>query len=549
MSRSRSSRRCAPQARRSKGEVPEREGQQGLVGLGRPEQGALPGDPVPELVQLRAGRVLGRRADDLARDRADLQARRLPALAHAAGGGVWRTKNALAGQPNWEFLVRLVRDQRRRLGRRRPERPVRQHDLRGHRRGQLCGSAAPRASASTSRRTAATRGPARSAARRPIQPPAQGIGDDRRQARQPEHALRRHDTAVRGMSRRSAARAATRSSRAPRSGASTSRRTAGRRWTFIHNGAATTRAVHRRRDRVAQRRRRARRAASAASSSIRRTRRSSTPRSYARGVWRSPDGGATWTQINPSLNPADTTTRAAIAVTKLRTARRGCTSTRASTAPRRAGSSARTTSPPACPSFTNLTNASVGQPRLRNAQPVHRPVLVRRLRLHAEGPPGHRLRRRLVLLRRGRSPTSAAVVLSTDAGVSGTDMTFDGTDSLHPNGLHPDQHALVTNPNNPMQFFEANDGGVMRSSGELRRPLGVVHRTSEPRALRRRARALPADALEDPVEARGDQQGPADAPVPEPLGQPAQQERCCRAARRTTARGRRRGTRSSGRTR
>ena len=59
------------------------------------------------------------------------------------------------------------------------------------------------------------------------------------------------------------------------------------------------------------------------------------------------------------------------------------------------------------------------------------------------------------------------VVLSMDAGVSGTDMTFDGTDSLHPNGLHPDQHDIVTNPNNPLQFFETNDGGVMRSSGAL----------------------------------------------------------------------------------
>ena len=58
-------------------------------------------------------------------------------------------------------------------------------------------------------------------------------------------------------------------------------------------------------------------------------------------------------------------------------------------------------------------------------------------------------------------------MLSTDAGVSGTDMTMDGTDIDHPNGLHPDQHALVTNPNNPFQFFETNDGGVMRSSGEF----------------------------------------------------------------------------------
>ena len=35
------------------------------------------------------------------------------------------------------------------------------------------------------------------------------------------------------------------------------------------------------------------------------------------------------------------------------------------------------------------------------------------------------------------------VVLSTDAGVSFTDMTMDGTDPVHPNGLHPDQHFLV----------------------------------------------------------------------------------------------------------
>ena len=56
-------------------------------------------------------------------------------------------------------------------------------------------------------------------------------------------------------------------------------------------------------------------------------------------------------------------------------------------------------------------------------------------------------------------------MLSTAAGVTSTDMTMDATDPLHPNGLHPDQHALVTNPTNPFQFFEVNDGGVMRSSG------------------------------------------------------------------------------------
>jgi hypothetical protein len=59
------------------------------------------------------------------------------------------------------------------------------------------------------------------------------------------------------------------------------------------------------------------------------------------------------------------------------------------------------------------------------------------------------------------------VVLSTDAGVSFTDMTMDGTDPLHPNGIHPDQHDLVVHPGNPFQFFEASDGGVMRSSGSF----------------------------------------------------------------------------------
>src|SRR5919109_200064 len=39
--------------------------------------------------------------------------------------------------------------------------------------------------------------------------------------------------------------------------------------------------------------------------------------SYARGVWRSNDAGATWTQIKPSLNAAIIQTRPAIAVTEL----------------------------------------------------------------------------------------------------------------------------------------------------------------------------------------------------------------------------------------
>jgi hypothetical protein len=34
-----------------------------------------------------------------------------------------------------------------------------------------------------------------------------------------------------------------------------------------------------------------------------------------------------------------------------------------------------------------------------------------------------------------------------------------------PNGIHPDQHAIVINPGNPTQIFEGSDGGIIRTSG------------------------------------------------------------------------------------
>jgi hypothetical protein len=64
----------------------------------------------------------------------------------------------------------------------------------------------------------------------------------------------------------------------------------------------------------------------------------------------------------------------------------------------------------------------------------------------------------------GRS-NGRAVLLSTNAGVSFTDMTEDATDDFYPGALHPDHHALVTNPSNWRQFFDFGDGGVARSNG------------------------------------------------------------------------------------
>jgi hypothetical protein len=36
-----------------------------------------------------------------------------------------------------------------------------------------------------------------------------------------------------------------------------------------------------------------------------------------------------------------------------------------------------------------------------------------------------------------------------------------------PNGIHPDQHEIIINPNNPTQIFESSDGGVIRTSGSF----------------------------------------------------------------------------------
>lgn len=64
----------------------------------------------------------------------------------------------------------------------------------------------------------------------------------------------------------------------------------------------------------------------------------------------------------------------------------------------------------------------------------------------------------------GRS-NGRAVLLSTNAGVHFTDMTEDASDDVYPVQLHPDHHALVTNPRNWQQFFDFGDGGVARSNG------------------------------------------------------------------------------------
>ncbi len=192
---------------------------------------------------------------------------------------------------------------------------------------------------------------------------------------------------------------------------------------------------------------------------------------YARGVWRSNDGGSTWTQIFQPLADGPSTSfteRTEFAVARL-----------ASKKTRMYLVTGQVQAPPA--SFYRTNDVSTGTPTFELVSssnpavrgydsfntctgqcwydnyvytPAGHPDIVYILGSYQYGETGG--------ISNGR-----AVILSNNAGGTFTDQTMDATDALHPNGLHPDQHYLVTNPNNPLQFFESNDGGMMRSSGML----------------------------------------------------------------------------------
>jgi hypothetical protein len=247
----------------------------------------------------------------------------------------------------------------------------------------------------------------------------------------------------------------------------------GANWTFLHNGTADAAAC----DTVAE--------ATAAGSpcSLRGVRRvaldPSSPDtvyagSYSRGIWRSTDAGATWTQIKPTLanHPDDANMRPEFAVTPLPNG-----NTRMYVYE---GSSSSIGSPPTPlptarlfrsddvatgnPVFLSLTSNNPANPGYGTYNLCAGQCWYDELVYTPAGHPD--------ILYVGGSysygeqfSNKRGLVLSTDAGVTATDMTMDATDPLHPNGLHPDQHALVTHPTNPFQFFEVNDGGVMRSSG------------------------------------------------------------------------------------
>ena len=195
--------------------------------------------------------------------------------------------------------------------------------------------------------------------------------------------------------------------------------------------------------------------------------------SYARGVWRSTNGGADWTQIFAPIAPGPAsgfTERPEFAVAKLANGktrvymqietglidstfwttrgrrRRGDVHAEVEPERRESGLGG----PGLCSNpalqigqcwYDQIVHSLAGNPDI---------VYVGGVFMYGEQIANHR-----------------AVVLSMDGGNSCCDMTEDVTDDVHPQQLHPDQHALVTHPDNLLVFWEASDGGLMRSSGAL----------------------------------------------------------------------------------
>ncbi|MGE5692136.1 MAG: Arc family DNA-binding protein [Pseudomonadota bacterium] len=387
-----------------------------------------------------------------------------------AGGGVWTTKNGLAVTPHWEYLAGPLGINAAGSVTIDPNDPSGDTIYVGTGEANICGSGCV-AGVGVYRSTdggATWTGPLGGPATDTGNPLAgKGVGEILVQPGAPNVLYAATTTALRGMSGVCCSGVTRPVPGAAKWGLYKSTN-GGASWTFIHNGAASAAActgtITEYTNGGVCSPRGVRHIALDPNDPTHQTIYAS---SYARGVWRSTDGGTTWTQIKTPLAPGQITDRAAIAVASLPGG-----ATRMYVYEGFGGGNPYSrlyrsdNANAGAPTFTDLTSPSTASPGFAWHN-ICEPQCWYDLFVHT--PTGHP-----DIVYAGGDyaygetvANKRAVILSLDGGVSGYDMTYDGTDELHPNGLHPDQHAIVTNPSNPLQFFETSDGGVMRSSGEL----------------------------------------------------------------------------------
>src|SRR6266699_3521843 len=191
------------------------------------------------------------------------------------------------------------------------------------------------------------------------------------------------------------------------------------------------------------------------------------------GVWRSTDDGANWTQIKTALAPNNINDRAEFAVTLL-----GSGTTRMYVGDGNTGSPAARfyrsdDVATGSPTFTDMTTSQnigycTGQCWYDNVvySPPGKPDVV-----YLGGSFSYDS---YAFATNGR-----AFIRSSNAGASFTYMTWDATtnptppgsccqpNSIAPNGMHPDSHAIVQVPGSNITFF-GSDGGIVRSSAGFR---------------------------------------------------------------------------------
>src|SRR6266498_1485604 len=188
------------------------------------------------------------------------------------------------------------------------------------------------------------------------------------------------------------------------------------------------------------------------------------------GIWRSTDDGSNWTQIKTALNPGLNTDRAEFAVTPISggfTRMYVGDGNDGTNAARFYRSDDVATGSPTFTDLTTTQNESycTGQCWYDNVvySPPGKPDVVYLGGSYSYGSYGF-------------TTNGRAFIRSADAGASFSDMTWDATTNptppgsccqpnpIAPNGQHPDSHAIVEVPGTDSAIF-GTDGGLMRSSG------------------------------------------------------------------------------------